>query len=222
MSRGDALQAGLCVALACAAVSVHAASRPITVDIDPAKTRIEWTLGDVLHTIRGTFQLKQGRIIYNPEARSISGEIVVDTASGDSGNGTRDRRMKKEILETQRFPEARFVPAGSDAPIALNGASEVHISGILDLHGTKHDVTIPLKIEFSGSDVKATGSFTIPYVQWGMKNPSTFVLRVDQTVRVDVRATGRLSSSTAADARRSYTPRDVLSLTPLLARVSRE
>ena len=32
--------------------------------------------------------------------------------------------------------------------------------------------------------------FAIPYVKWGLKNPSTFILRVDQSVDVEIKASG--------------------------------
>jgi hypothetical protein len=35
-----------------------------------------------------------------------------------------------------------------------------------------------------------TSHFTVPYVKWGMKNPSTFVLRVNQSVDIEIQASG--------------------------------
>ncbi|MBV8069250.1 MAG: YceI family protein [Acidobacteriaceae bacterium] len=178
--------------------TVCAAAQPLTIEMDPAKTQIEWTLGGVLHTVHGTFHMKEGRIVFDPARQSLSGQIIVETATGDSGSGARDRRMKKEILETQRFPQATFAPAKIDGNIAPSGQSEARVSGTFELHGAKHDVTIPMKFQISGTEVEAAGNFAVPYVAWGMKNPSTLVLRVDQTVQVQVHAVGRVVSASAA------------------------
>jgi phage host-nuclease inhibitor protein Gam len=40
----------------------------------------------------------------------------------------------------------------------------------------------------NGSQYIATTHFTTPYVQWGMKNPSNFLLKVEDKVEIDVRA----------------------------------
>ncbi len=61
----------------------------------PESTQVKWTLGDVLHTVHGTFQLRRGEMIFDNETGKASGEIVVDVTSGESGNGARDGRMHK-------------------------------------------------------------------------------------------------------------------------------
>ena len=38
----------------------------------------------------------------------------------------------------------------------------------------------------------ANTHFAIPYVQWGMKNPSTLFLRVNDKVMIDLQVVGRL------------------------------
>ena len=86
------------------------AAQQVQVKLDPATTHIDWTLGDVLHTVQGTFQLKSGTIVFDQKTGEASGQIVVDATSGNSGNGTRDSKMKKEILETARYPDIVFVP----------------------------------------------------------------------------------------------------------------
>jgi len=39
---------------------------------------------------------------------------------------------------------------------------------------------------------RASTGFVIPYVQWGMKNPSNFLLNVSERVELTVQATGRV------------------------------
>jgi hypothetical protein len=58
------------------------------------------------------------------------------------------------------------------------------------IHGAEHEITIPVRVEMAPGRWTATSRFTIPYVKWGMKNPSTFLLRVDQSVDIDLQASG--------------------------------
>ena len=64
-----------------------------SIQLDPARTTVSFTLGDVLHTVHGTFRLKRGAVKFDSATGSASGEIVVDVASGNSGNGGRDCRL---------------------------------------------------------------------------------------------------------------------------------
>lgn len=195
MSRRCSFAGRMMLAVLSAAFAMHAAASQAEIELDPAKTKIEWSVSDVLHTVHGAFQMKRGRIVYDPDSQRISGEIVIGTASGESGNDARDRRMKKNVLETERFPEARFVPIRVDGPIAMRGSSSARVVGTLDIHGGSHELAMPVSVKISGEEIRAQGSFTIPYVAWGMKDPSTFVLRVDKTVKVQVSAVGHILPS---------------------------
>ncbi len=151
----------------------------MSLDLDPAKTEIQFTLHDVLHTVHGTFQLKKGWIRWDPDSGKASGEIIVDVTGGASGSDARDSRMHTEILESQRYPEATFIPDRVD------GKFDVH--GVFKIHGADHELTLHFGAERTGDRYTATTHFTIPYVQWGMKNPSNFLLKVDKTVEVDIK-----------------------------------
>ena len=96
--RSNVLAEMLMLAGISLALVAPAAAQPVQVTLDRAKTHIDWTLGDVLHTVQGTFQLKSGAILFDPKTGEASGQIVVNAASGNSGNGTRDGKMKKEVL----------------------------------------------------------------------------------------------------------------------------
>ncbi|MGH9612174.1 MAG: YceI family protein, partial [Bryobacteraceae bacterium] len=169
-------------------------AQQITVQLDPSKTTINFTVGAVLHTVHGNFQLQRGQIGLDAASGNVSGEIDVDAASGGSGNQSRDHRMHREILESGKYPEIRFFPTHLRGVVVPHGESHVELEGQFEIHGTKHRLTIPADVQISGDDVKATARFAIPYVAWGMKNPSTFILRVDQKVEIEVEAAGRLVS----------------------------
>ncbi len=160
------------------------------IDLDPGRTTITFTLADVLHTVHGNFKLKRGSLKFDSSTGNASGQIVVDVASGDSGNGGRDKRMHKKILVSARFPEAVFTADRVSGELASRGESQLDVHGIFQIHGGSHEMTLHFRAEVKGGEVATSTGFVIPYVQWGMKNPSNFLLRVSDKVEVNVRAAG--------------------------------
>src|ERR1035438_10885012 len=74
-----------------------AASSEIVLTLDPAQSKVHWTVDSTLHTVHGTFALKNGSVHFDPETGVAGGEIVVYAPSGQSGSGSRDKRMQREI-----------------------------------------------------------------------------------------------------------------------------
>jgi polyisoprenoid-binding protein YceI len=175
---------------------ISAAAQEQTFQIDPSQSTVKFTLGDVLHTVHGTFTLKHGELQVQP-AGKIQGEIVVDAASGNSGSGMRDRKMHKEVLESGRYPEIDFRPDRFDGDVVPQGKSSVMVHGIFSIHGSDREITVPAQVERDGDHWTANVHFTVPYAKWGMKNPSTFFLKVSDTVEIDLSAAGSVTTNTA-------------------------
>ena len=185
----------LCLAvLLAASVSpqVQNSSKVINLSVDPAESKIHWTLGATMHTVHGTFGLKRGTLRCDPATGKAGGEIVVDATSGASGNDSRDKKMHKEVLESGRFPEIVFRPDRVEGKVQPQGSFGVEIHGIFSLHGAEHELTVPIQAELSADHWKGSGKFSVPYAQWGLKNPSTFLLRVVPTVEIELELSGSL------------------------------
>lgn len=181
------------VALALLTVAGMARAQDALVELDPAQTRVEFTLSAALHTVHGAFKMNSGIIRFDPASGKASGTVVVDTQSGDTGNRTRDRRMHKEILESQTYPEMTFTPASVQGSVARQGTSQLQVSGVLKLHGAEHEINLPVSVQIDGNQVTVATRWVVPYVQWGLKNPSNFILRVSDKVEVSVHATGKVT-----------------------------
>jgi polyisoprenoid-binding protein YceI len=166
--------------------------------VDPQRTTINFTLGDALHTVRGTFQLKNGALQFDPPSGKLSGEIIVDARSGQSGSGMRDRKMHREVLESDRYPEIAFRPDRVDGTVAPEGKSTVRVHGSFSIHGSDHELTVPAEVEISPNHWAATLHFAVPYVRWGMKNPSNLFLKVSEAVDIDLTASGVVTSGAKA------------------------
>jgi polyisoprenoid-binding protein YceI len=175
---------------------ITASAQEQTFQIDPSQSSVRFTLGDVLHTVHGSFALKHGELQLQP-AGKLSGEIVVDATSGNSGSGMRDRKMNKEVLESARYPEIDFRPDRFDGEIAPQGKSSVMVHGMFSIHGNDREITVPAQVERDGDHWTANVHFTVPYAKWGMKNPSTLFLKVSDTVEIDLSAAGSVTTSTA-------------------------
>ncbi|HVP49108.1 MAG TPA: YceI family protein [Bryobacteraceae bacterium] len=186
-------QSALALVLFAAAVQgAPRATDEIVLDLDPAQTEIHFTLSDVLHIVHGTFQLKSGTVRFDPATGKASGAVVVDVTSGASGSTARDRKMHKDILESQRYPEAVFTPERVEGRFASEGVAELHVRGLFKIHGAEHEMTFQTRVENKGDELVANLHSIMPYPQWGMKNPSTFILRVSDKVQLDIRATGHI------------------------------
>ncbi len=165
----------------------------MAVDLDPAGTTIEFTLGATMHTVHGAFKLKSGHIVFDPKSGNASGSVVVDATSANTGNASRDTKMHAEILQSRKFPEIVFTPTRERGEIAGQGTSLAEVSGIFRLCGHDHPATLSMTVEPRSGSVNVSTQFTVPYIQWGLKNPSTFLLRVSDTVNLRVQAIARVS-----------------------------
>jgi polyisoprenoid-binding protein YceI len=187
MTRWTVACAGLlvCVALP---ICTPATAQPAALQFDAAQTKVEYMVGSTLHTVHGTFALKRSTLRFDPATGNIEGEVAIDATSGQSGDGSRDKKMHQEILESAKYPEIVFRPVGVEGKLAPQGASQVKLHGMFAIHGGEHEITVPVDVQAANGKYHATAHFDVPYVQWGMKNPSTFILRVDKSVAITVRA----------------------------------
>ena len=173
-----------------AITSFASAAEGVAFRLDARQSTVNFVLGDVLHTVRGTFHLKQGSLRLDPASGTLAGEIVVDAKSGNSGGAMRDRKMHREVLESDRYPEIVFRPDRVEGTVLLPGKSSVRVHGIFSIHGSDHELTVPAEVETTSDHWAAVLHFAIPYAKWGMKNPSTLFLRVSESVDIDLTAAG--------------------------------
>jgi polyisoprenoid-binding protein YceI len=162
------------------------------ISLDTAHSEVHFTLGDVLHTVHGTFKIQQGNVDLDPVSGNASGAIIVDALSGQSGNSTRDHRMTTDELKADTYRTVNFAPTHVTGTFNPSGDSTLTVHGIFTLLGAPHEIDVPMKVHVAGDQLQATGSFSVPYVQWGLKDPSTLMLRVNKEVQIDLSLTGTL------------------------------
>lgn len=181
-------------------LAVLAAFAPVRAEqralvLDPVASRVSFTLAATGHTVEGKMAVKSGRIAFDPATGAASGEIVINLKSAATGNDGRDKNMHEEVLETGKFPVAVFRAERLRGTVARSGPSQVTLEGTLSFHGGAHKMSLPTKVRVDKGRLVADTRFPIPYVQWGLRDPSVLFLRVAKEVDVQVHAEGTVGGA---------------------------
>lgn len=166
-----------------------------TFTVNPDASKVAFSLGGNTHHVDGTFHVQSGSIEFDRNAAKIAGSVVVAAGSGNSGDNGRDKKMNTDVLDAAHYADVSFVPQSYQGTIAASGDSTIQVSGTFTLHGTPHELTVPMQLHIEGSSLTAKTHFTVPYVKWGLKDPSIFILKVAKEVEIDLTLVGRVSAS---------------------------
>src|ERR1700733_4398525 len=178
----------LAVILAPAALAQHQ-----TFAVNPDASEVKMTLNTTHEVVSGTFHIQSGSIEFGRSAPKISGSVVVLAGSGKTGNESRDKKMNKDILKVDQYTTVSFAPKTYTGTIAPSGDSTIQVSGVFTLLGIPHDLTIPMQIHMDGSKATAKAQFVVPYVQWGLKNPSFLIWKAENDVVIDLSLVGNIA-----------------------------
>jgi polyisoprenoid-binding protein YceI len=170
------------------------AGKVAVLELDPAQTTIAFLLTGWPHDTHGTFKLKRGRIRIYPATGKMDGIVIVDASSASTGVTIRDRRMRSSILEVSRFPEISFAPQRVESHGEPQGEFPVKVRGRLMLHGSGHAFTVDALVSRgAANNTTIHCTFVVPYVDWGLEDPSVLMFKVSKNVRLDVTTNARLS-----------------------------
>jgi polyisoprenoid-binding protein YceI len=173
-----------------AAIPLHPAHN-VEIHFDPQSTQIRFKVVSLLRDVRGTFQFKGGALAIDPDSTLAQGELLVDATTGRTGNAERDKELQGEVLESNRYPSISFHAEHLRGQVPKsNGSSDVIAEGTITIHGADHPMQMKVHLVRVGDVLSATTRFSVPYVEWGMKNPHRAFLHLSKTVQVDVNAKG--------------------------------
>ena len=175
------------VALGLWAISPPSLASELRCRLAPGNGEIHFELGATLHTVRGSCALEGGDLRFDPDSGVVVGEVIVDATSATTGNRMRDQTMHEQVLESEKFPQialrAESLEIKERSAETLSGI----LSGRLELRGSSHEIRIPFEASgLSSQSARVQGRFDVPYVEWGLRDVSSLLLRVDKRVVVTV------------------------------------
>jgi len=164
-----------------------------TFAVNPDASEVKMTLKTTHELVNGAFHIQSGSVNFDRASPKMSGSVVVLAASGKTGNGSRDKKMNKEILHVEQYATVSFEPSSCAGIIAPSGDSTIQVTGIFTLLGTPHEITIPMLVHLEGTTATIKAQFAVPYIQWGLKDPSFLVWKADKDVAIDLSLIGQIS-----------------------------
>ena len=167
-----------------------AVAAEIRVHLPPESTTIEFTLKATMHTVHGTATLDRADFTINTESGAATGEAIVAAASADTDNKKRDKKMHGKVLLSDQHPRIVIRAERIEGELDLEGISEIVLVATMELIGADHPVRIPMTVAVDGGTATLDANFSVPYVEWGLVDPSTFLLKVGKEVPVTIHAKG--------------------------------
>jgi polyisoprenoid-binding protein YceI len=143
--------------------------------------------------VEGTFHVTSGEFTLDPQSGAMTGTISVDSASGESGNKGRDKNMTNKQMKAQDYPAVTFAPARFSGQVKDSGDSTGQVDGNFTLLGQAHPITVPMTVHVEGDHFTATGNFVVPFVNWGMKDPSFMFMKVEKEVKIAIKLSGTVA-----------------------------
>lgn len=165
-----------------------------TFTVNPDASEVKIKLNTTHEVVEGMFHLQSGSIEFDRSNPKMSGVVAVLAGSGKTGNDSRDKKMNRDILKVGQYKIVSFMPNNYTGTIATSGDSTIQVSGVFALLGNPHDLTIPMQVHMDGSKATVKAHFVVPYVQWGLKNPSFLFWKAENDVAIDLNLVGQISN----------------------------
>ncbi len=191
---------------AAAATGAAAPGGPVTLAINAQKSSLTFTIHRPGETIDGTAHEFTGEVVFDPADLSAGSSVVlrVVTASLETGNRMRDRKMRNSHLEMGRFPEIVFKSTSIKAGAEREGAAPPQaagdrgsaqggpqrmalVEGVLTLHGVDRTLMVKAAIRYDGGTLMAEGSVALTYSDYGIPIPRFLWLVMEDDIMVRFR-----------------------------------
>jgi polyisoprenoid-binding protein YceI len=169
-----------------------------TLTLDPAQTEVTFELRATGHDVHGILHLGGGAIRFDTATRAASGDVTIDVRRTETGNAKRDKTMHAKVLESATYPSMVFHAKSIDGELAPAGHSRITLGGTVSLVGKDHPLSIPADVDIAGGVVAVSAKFPVPFIEWGLHDPSTFILKVAKEVDVSIAGKGTFEESAAA------------------------
>jgi polyisoprenoid-binding protein YceI len=136
-----------------------------------------------LQEFRGVSPHLTGQVDF--ATRQVS--FFIDLETLDSGNRRRDRDMRRNYLETDRFPFATFngtFPGALDPQTLVSDSVEVE--GVFVLRDIEHPLTVRGQVQREGEGLRVRASWPLQLGDFGIERPRILFYEVSETLTLEI------------------------------------
>lgn len=161
----------------------------VTLDIDPATSKIGWVGSKITGSHDGGFKAFTGTITLSDDVTASAVKVDIDTTSVFSDSDKLTGHLKSpDFFDVEKHPKASFesleITAGGE------GSATHTMKGNLTMNGVTKAVTFPATIKVDASNVSANAEFAINRKDWGIvyKGKPDDLIRDEVVIKLDVKA----------------------------------
>jgi len=168
-------------------------AQPAAYRIDAKASEAGFDLKATMHTVHGTTKDVKGEVRVAPQASgalTFTGKIEIGAASIVTGNDKRDETLHTKTLEVSTFPALVFEPESftPSGPEGADGSTSGALKGRLTLRGKTKPLTIAATLSTKGGHIVASGTFDVAWAEFGIPDPSFFVVHIADVAHARFRA----------------------------------
>jgi polyisoprenoid-binding protein YceI len=156
---------------------------------EPSKSTVRFDADATTHVVHGLSHEVSGEATFDPEdlSRAAAVKFRLASASLETGNKVRDRKMRETHLEAPRFPFIAFRStkiAAITPTLRAGETQELSVEGTLSLHGVEHPVALVVKAARTGGVLRVTGETTLRLTDYAIPIPRFLFFRMKDEVRI--------------------------------------
>ncbi len=197
-------------------ILLSAQTKSFYVNGEDGRDLVKFTSKAPMETVEGETSMIKGFLNVSPmDITSAEAKFIVDLASLDTGIGLRDQHMRENHLETDQYPEAKFVlteVVTDNVDITNSEQSEIKLKGDFTCHGITKPVEIDAKVQYfpdqnaspvdiPGESIHILANFDVYLSDYEIDRPKFLVLKLDdkQAIELDFWASTELPEAKLTD-----------------------
>ena len=150
-----------------------------------AKNQVKFVSNAPVESFEGVTENIDGYVLWEGEKLTQNSEIYfeADLASLDTGIGLRNRHMRENYLETDRYPYATFMGHVVKADMGED-STIVKPKGSMTIHGVSRDIEVKGVVAVQDDLYNLQARFNVALSDYNIKIPKLMFLKIDENMKI--------------------------------------